>query len=156
MQSFNIFKINQALKFQLISTLANIKSQDIYYGRYIYIYIYNLTITMEQKFKFLAMYLRAHNRRYDAVLETAPSTNSIVCISWCTKTSPNSNSSWSWESWLVSNWKESSVLWSGTYSWLWCLWRNKTVRTGGNKINGWNISRQGFSKQKLLLHVASS
>ena len=46
-----------------------------------YIYIYNLTITMEQKFKFLAMYLRAHNRRYDAVLETAPSTNSIVCIS---------------------------------------------------------------------------
>lgn len=48
---------------------------------HIYIYIYNLTITMEQKFKFLAMYLRAHNRRYDAVLETAPSTNSIVCIS---------------------------------------------------------------------------
>ena len=47
----------------------------------IHIYIYNLTITMEQKFKFLAMYLRAHNRRYDAVLETAPSTNSIVCIS---------------------------------------------------------------------------
>ena len=36
---------------------------------------------------------RAHKRRYDAVFEIAPNTNSIVSISWWTKISLGS---WSW------------------------------------------------------------
>lgn len=39
---------------------------------------------------------RAHRRRYDAVFEIDPSTNSIVSIIWWTKISPNSNSPCPW------------------------------------------------------------
>lgn len=84
-------------------------------------------------FNFPVTYLRAHKRRYEAVFETAPSTNSMVCINWCTKTSLNSNSSWLWESWFASTWRESSVLWSGVYDWPWCLWRNMTIRIFGKR-----------------------
>lgn len=35
----------------------------------------------EENLQLLDTNLRAHNRRYEAVLETAPRTNSIVCIS---------------------------------------------------------------------------
>lgn len=41
----------------------------------------------------------AQRRRYDAVFEILPSTNSIVSMIWWTKISPNSNSSpcpWPW------------------------------------------------------------
>lgn len=82
-------------------------------------------------------------------------------MSWCTKTSLNSNSSWPWPSWFEFTCKLSSVFSSKAYDWPWCRWNNiisETAEQNKKKCDGSKWPRE--TNQSLLaniqLHVAFS
>lgn len=121
---------------------------------------------------------KAQRRKYDAVFEIAPNTNSIVSIIWCTAISLMS--SW-WSPWdfctcswpyLLSSWvricfdfsfiywlswsysfeslKEATKLCSLTFSW-WCLWWCVFLpRLWIQRIKGFGMSIQGTQIKEII------